>query len=109
MEPKPDLPAEPEPAPHVAEQPHTPGQVIGPTAMLGGNIVPPEMQPTPDEPALNIGKPGSSELTMPSDSGERPMAVVFPGQGTSSVINGQIIGQNDTAKSPLKRMGKRPM
>lgn len=110
MDPLPNPPTEPGPlTPHIVEPPHAPGQVIGPTAMAGGNIVPPEMQPTPDEPALNLGAPSSSELTMPTDPNERPTAVVLPSQATSSVINGQIIGQNDTHNSSLKRVGKRSL
>jgi hypothetical protein len=102
MDPLPNPPAEPEPvAPHIVEPPHTPGQVIGPTAVAGADITPPQ--------PLNSMPPEPSELTVPADVGERPTAVVMPGQATNSVINGQIIGQNDTAQSVRKNVSKRPL
>ena len=89
MKPTPDSPAEPEPVhPHIAGPPHAPGQIIGPTASASA-------------------PPTDSDLPMPADTGERPTAVVMPGQTDNSVINGQIIGQKDTKHSPLKRFSKR--
>jgi hypothetical protein len=112
MDPLPNPPAEPEPAPQIVEPPHTPGQVIGPNATTGDGLITPQMQPTaPDsqDPVVGPTLPEQNELSVSGEANERPMAVVFPGQGTNSVINGQIIGQNDAGKSPLKRMGRRSM
>src|SRR6266404_1301710 len=111
MDPISNPPTEPEIPPHIVEPPHAPGQVIGPTAG-GDGLITPQMQPTPQVPqdsAVNPTPPGQNELSMPTQANERPMAVVLPGQATNSVINGQIVGQNDTHNSPLKRISKRPL